>query len=238
MNPRSPDKAILEDVSLSINAGKIVTVIGPNGAGKTTLLRVLLGLMKPSKGEIWKHPGLKFGYLPQKVTLNPSLPLTVQRLLEISRPESNTTLAPKIHAVLAQVGMAHTVSQDLKTLSGGELQRVLLARALLETPDILVLDEPLQGVDVIGQADLYSLIARIRDDLGCAVLLVSHDLHLVMAASDIVLCLNVHICCSGSPQQVTDDPAYRSLFGVSPYIHHHDHHHDHHVATPTEPRDA
>jgi zinc transport system ATP-binding protein len=216
----------LSDVSLSLGPGEIVTVIGPNGAGKTTLLRVVLGLQRPHAGIVRRRPGLRIGYVPQRLTVEETLPLTVRRFL---------TLVPgareRVAASLAEVGAHHTLDLPVQKLSGGEMQRVLLARALLRQPELLVLDEPVQGVDIIGQAELFALIRDLRDKRGCSVLLVSHDLHLVMAATDRVICLNHHVCCSGHPEAVRGDPAYRALFGAAIdgfalYAHHHDHRHD------------
>ncbi len=220
-------RTALEHVSLSLHAGEIVTVIGPNGAGKTTLLRVLLGLQAPSRGSVYRRTGISIGYVPQKVTIDATLPLTTRRFLELVH---DRRLA--IPSALTEVGAGHTEHLPVQTLSGGEMQRVLLARALLRVPDLLVLDEPVQGVDVSGQAELFALIRHIRDSRGCAVLLVSHDLHLVMASTDKVVCLNHHICCSGTPEAVTRHPEYRALFGTASdgfavYAHHHDHRHDH-----------
>lgn len=221
----SRDKVILEDVSLSLMPARIVTLIGPNGAGKTTLLKVMLGLVPLSRGTLIRKPGLKIGYMPQKLDMNPTLPMTVERLLSLGTPERNARIQPLIDTCLGEVGALALKHSRLAVLSGGEMQRVMLARALLTAPDLLVLDEPMQGVDVLGQEELYQLIARIRDHRGCAILLVSHDLHLVMAASDEVVCLNTHVCCSGHPAQVTADPGYQRLF-VVPYQHEHDHRHD------------
>ncbi len=219
-------RVALADVSLAVAPGEIVTVIGPNGAGKTTLLRVALGLQPPQSGRVHRRPGLSIGYMPQRLAVDETLPLTVRRFLRLV-PDARERLGQ----ALARVGAAHTVDLPVQTLSGGELQRVLLARALLREPDLLVLDEPVQGVDIGGQAELFSLIRRIRDERGCGVLLVSHDLHLVMAATDRVICLNHHVCCSGLPAEVSRDPAYRALFGAAIdgfalYAHHHDHRHD------------
>ncbi len=216
----------LADVSLAVASGEIVTVVGPNGAGKTTLLRVALGLQRPQAGRVQRRAGLRIGYLPQRFAIDETLPLSVRRFL---------TLVPggraRLGAALAQVGAAHALDLPVQTLSGGELQRVLLARALLGEPELLVLDEPVQGVDIGGQAELFALIRRIRDERRCGVLLVSHDLHLVMAATDRVVCLNHHICCSGHPEEVSRDPAYRALFGAAIdgfalYAHRHDHRRD------------
>lgn len=216
----------LSDVSLSLDAGEIVTVIGPNGAGKTTLLRVVLGLQRPDAGFVRRRPGLSIGYVPQRLAIEETLPLTVRRFLTLV-PGARERMA----ASLAEVGAQHTLDLPVQTLSGGELQRVLLARALLRQPELLVLDEPVQGVDITGQAELFALIRGLRDKRGCGVLLVSHDLHLVMAATDRVVCLNHHVCCSGHPEAVRGDPAYRALFGAAIdgfalYAHHHDHRHD------------
>lgn len=226
---RRAGRDLLIDADLVLEAGKIVTLIGPNGAGKTTLVRTILGLMKPDRGTLHRRPGLRIGYMPQKIHIDPSLPLSVKRFLTLG----GTPRLP-LAEVLALTGITHLCDARLQSLSGGETQRVLLARALLRDPDLLVLDEPVQGVDVRGQAALYELINTIRLRQGCGVLLVSHDLHLVMANTDTVVCLNQHICCQGRPEEVTIDPAYLELFGdtltpqVALYTHHHDHHHDTH----------
>lgn len=219
---------ILRQVNLQVCRGEILTVVGPNGAGKTTLLRVALGLLPPSSGRIFMAPGLRIGYMPQRLQLDPTFPLSVRRFLSLSRSKNTTSF----DAALGEVGAAHVLDASLSNLSGGELQRVLLARALMGEPDLLVLDEPVQGVDVHGQVDLYRLIARIRDQHNCAVLMVSHDLHLVMAATDRVVCLNRHICCTGTPEVVTADPAYLEMFGrtgvqdLAFYAHDSEHRHD------------
>lgn len=226
---RRGGRQILQGADLTLEQGKIVTLIGPNGAGKTTLVRCVLGLIQPDEGELIKRPGLRVGYMPQRLHIDPSLPLTVSRFLTLGGK-------PRIplEEVLSLTGIEQLVGASMSHLSGGETQRVLLARALLRDPNLLVLDEPVQGVDVTGQEALYQLINDIRRQRECGVLLVSHDLHLVMATTDTVICLNQHVCCHGHPEQVTNDPAYLALFGesarpiVAPYTHHHDHRHDAH----------
>ena len=200
---------ILHQVGLQLAPGEILTIIGPNGAGKTTLVRIALGLLQPTSGLVKRRSNIRVGYMPQRLHLDPTFPISVKRFLNMAganQPE-------KVTSVLGEVGATDVFNSTMQSLSGGELQRVLLARALLRDPDLLVLDEPVQGVDVHGQMELYQLITRIRDQHQCAVMMVSHDLHLVMAATDRVLCLNQHVCCSGSPESVTNDPAYLELFG-------------------------
>lgn len=228
------DKILLKTIDLSIKSREIVTLIGPNGAGKTTLLNILLGLRKPSSGVVSKSKTCRIGYMPQKIQLNPLLPLTVEHFLSLVNPSSAKTTIT-ITSALERTGVKHLLKTDMTNLSGGEIQRVLLARALLREPNLLVLDEPVQGVDLKGQDQLYKLISEIRDELGCGVLMVSHDLHLVMASTDNVICLNQHICCHGHPESVSNHPAYLELFGnsihhVATYTHHHDHDHDLHGA--------
>jgi len=222
---------ILDNVSFEVRPQQILTIIGPNGAGKTTLLKAILGLIPSSGGTLWKKEGLRIGYMPQRIDLNPLLQLSVKDFLHLAEPRADLK---KLQAVLKEIGVASLLDRFMSQLSGGELQRVLLASTLLIEPDLLVLDEPAQGVDVVGQAELYRLIKAARERRGCSVLLVSHDLHLVMSASDHVICLNHHICCSGNPDAVRQDANYQSLFpqvtpgleGLAPYVHHHDHHHD------------
>lgn len=221
-------RAVLDHVDLTVTAGEIVTIIGPNGAGKTTLLRVLLGLIKPDSGAVWHKPALRVGYVPQSLKIDETLPLPARRFLTLGGPAPT----PRLQAALDEVGAGHILNSPIQAISGGEMRRVLLARALLREPELLVLDEPVQGVDVAGQADLFDLILAIRNKRGCGVLMVSHDLHLVMAATDIVVCLNHHVCCTGRPEAVKADPAYLALFGpkvagaLALYAHHHDHTHD------------
>ena len=218
---------ILDGIDISIAPGEIVTVIGPNGAGKTTLIRVLLGLLKPSSGAVERRTGVRVGYLPQRMQFDPVLPLQVNRLMNLTQHSS----AVAVGAALAETGVAYLRDAQVGTLSGGELQRVLLARALLRDPDLLVLDEPVQGVDFAGEAALYELIGAIRVRRGCGVLMISHDLHVVMAATDRIVCLNRHVCCAGTPEAVSRHPEYTRLFGraaataLAVYTHHHDHRH-------------
>ncbi|TVR96824.1 MAG: ATP-binding cassette domain-containing protein [Rhodospirillales bacterium] len=219
-------RTILDGIDVAVHPRVIVTVVGPNGAGKTTLIRVLLGLIAPSAGSVRRRPGLRVGYLPQRVAFDPVLPLNVGRLMTLTVRRSRE----EVLAALAETGSAHLIAVPVQSLSGGELQRVLLARALLRDPDLLVLDEPVQGVDFTGEADLYRLIGSIRRRRGCGVLMVSHDLHVVMAETDQVVCVNRHVCCAGPPEQVTRHPAYLALFGAraaafAVYPHHHDHAH-------------
>nr|WP_322940385.1 zinc ABC transporter ATP-binding protein ZnuC [Pseudomonas sp. s4] len=220
---------VLDDVQLSVQPGEIVTLIGPNGAGKTTLVRVVLGLLHPDSGNVRRAPRLRIGYMPQKLHVDATLPLSVLRFLRLVPGVDRQ----RALAALAEVGAEQVIDSPLQSISGGEMQRVLLARALLREPQLLVLDEPVQGVDVAGQAELYRLISRLRERHGCGVLMVSHDLHLVMSATDQVVCLNRHVCCSGHPEQVSGDPAFIELFGqdaksLAVYHHHHDHDHDLH----------
>ncbi|WP_039056634.1 zinc ABC transporter ATP-binding protein ZnuC [Enterobacter sp. Bisph1] len=221
-------RRVLSDISLNLRTGKILTLLGPNGAGKSTLVRVVLGLVAPDTGVIKRDHGLRIGYVPQKLHLDATLPLTVGRFMRLRPGTRKADIIPALKRVQA----AHLVDAPLQKLSGGETQRVLLARALLNKPQLLVLDEPTQGVDVNGQVALYNLIDQLRKELDCAVLMVSHDLHLVMAKTDEVLCLNHHICCSGTPEVVSMHPEFISMFGqrgaeqLGIYRHNHNHRHD------------
>ncbi|TKI08239.1 zinc ABC transporter ATP-binding protein ZnuC [Martelella alba] len=202
-------RRVLSDISLTLQSGRILTLVGPNGAGKSTLVRVVLGLIKPDSGALRRDRTLGIGYVPQKIHLDATLPLTVERFMRLRQGVKKTDIDP----ALSRVGAGYLRGLPMQKLSGGEMQRVLLARALLTRPQLLVLDEPTQGVDVGGQAALYDLIDRLRLSLGCGVLMVSHDLHLVMTKTDEVLCLNRHIRCIGTPQTVSAHPEFVALFG-------------------------
>lgn len=232
---------VLHDISLKIDRGEIVTILGPNGSGKSTLLRALLGIVPAAEGRILREAGLRVGYVPQRLTIDRTMPITVRRFLSLPLRVTDQAAAE----ALARVGMAGEEREQMTTLSGGQLQRVLLARALLGKPQILMLDEPTSGLDQPGEAAFYRLIEEVRAETGAAVLMISHDLHVVMAASDRVICLNGHICCEGTPRVVSNAPEYRALFGLGTqgalalyrhehdhahedgHAHHHHHHHEH-----------
>ena len=220
---------VLSGVDFHIDGGEIVTVVGPNGSGKSTLMRMLVGALSPRAGRITRMPGLRLGYVPQRLSIDPTLPLSVSRFLDLPRPAGRAAKA----AMLERVGISALADRPLAGLSGGQYQRALLARALLVDPHLLILDEATQGMDQRGSADFYALIATLREEMGTAVLMVSHELHVVMSASDRVVCLNGHVCCEGAPEIVSSAPEYRALFGTGThgalalYRHEHDHSHDH-----------
>ncbi len=219
---------VLENISFEVNRGETVTLIGPNGAGKSTLMKISLGILEASSGSVHRDASITIGYMPQKVMIDPVLPLSVRDFLYL-RPN---TSYDDVAEALETVRLSRLSEQPVQGASGGEMQRILLARAILGKPDLLVLDEPVQGIDIMGQQEIYGLIAQIRDETGCGVLMISHDLHLVMASTDQVLCLNRHICCSGSPEFVKDNPEYHAMMGrpmegVAIYTHHHDEGHEH-----------
>src|SRR6218665_2634650 len=218
---------LVEGVDLSIRRGEIVTMIGPNGSGKSTTAKLVTGVLKPDAGTVTRAPGLTIGYVPQKLSIDWTLPLSVRRLMTLTGKYP----AAAVDAALEAVGVRHLADDEVQHLSGGEFQRALLARALIRRPDLLVLDEPVQGVDFSGEVALYDLIKTIRDETQCGVLLISHDLHVVMAETDTVICLNGHVCCRGTPESVARSPEYQNLFGaraaatLAIYQHHHDHTH-------------
>ena len=225
------ERAILSRIQLTVARGEIVTLIGPNGSGKSSLVKIAVGLLRPNTGTRQLLPNINIGYMPQALKLDKSLPISVQHFLQLTAHRPKT---PQIVTALAEVGVERLLKSSVHSLSGGEWQRVLLARALLQQPDLLVLDEPMQGVDLTGQEELYNLLADVPKRHGCGILMVSHDLHLVMAATDKVICLNGHICCEGHPEAVSTHPEYLRLFGLqgsqglAVYSHHHDHQHDAH----------
>jgi zinc transport system ATP-binding protein len=219
---------VLENVSFSVERGQTVTLIGPNGAGKSTLMKISLGILDASSGTVEREKGISIGYMPQKVMIDETLPLSVRDFLYL-RPHTSYN---DVAEALETVRLTRLSDHPVQSASGGEMQRILLARAILGKPDLLVLDEPVQGIDIMGQQEIYGLIAKIRDETGCGVLMISHDLHLVMASTDQVLCLNRHICCSGSPEFVKENPEYHAMMGrpmegVAIYTHHHSEGHDH-----------
>ena len=244
---RHGDATVLSGVDFDIAPGEIVTIVGPNGSGKSTLVRALIGLEPAAAGSVSRQPGLSIGYVPQRLHVDASLPMTVRRFLSLPRRVKDA----EAEAALTRTGVPGLGGRQITGLSGGQFQRVLLARALLVRPQILILDEPTQGLDQPGTAAFYRLTEAVRAETGAAVLMVSHDLHVVMASSDRVICLNGHVCCAGTPRVVSEAPEYRALFGLGTggafalYQHIHDHDHDHddghghdhahpHVAHPHE----
>ncbi len=221
---------ILDDIRLSVARNEIVTLIGPNGAGKSSLVKIALGLIQPDRGSVTTNPDIRVGYVPQSINLDRSVPVNVTRFLQLSGIREKRRLTQ----ALELVGGERLGEKPLQDISGGELRRALLARAILKSPDLLILDEPTAGVDVSGQASLYTLIQSIRDKTRCGILLISHNLHIVMGATDKVVCLNRHICCSGPPQSVQENPEFLHLFSqenaaaLGIYRHFHDHEHNLH----------
>ncbi|WP_372571628.1 metal ABC transporter ATP-binding protein [Ruegeria jejuensis] len=229
LSVRYGTNTVLHHVDMTIEPGEIVTIVGPNGSGKTSLLRAVIGATKPHAGRVIQKPGLKIGYVPQKLHIDPTLPITVERFMRLTNPVTRQ----RCMDALDSAGVPDLLKRQMSQLSGGQFQRVLLARALINQPDILLLDEATQGLDQRGSAAFYQQIETVRRETGCAILMISHELHVVMSASDRVICLNGHVCCEGSPAVVASAPEYRALFGTGTggalalYRHHHDHHHDH-----------
>ncbi|MDY4280174.1 MAG: zinc ABC transporter ATP-binding protein ZnuC [[Pasteurella] mairii] len=230
INVQFGQQSALQEINLSIYPNSVMTIVGPNGGGKSTLLKVLLKLVAPTSGKVIHNKNLRIGYVPQKIHLDHSLPLTVEKFLALKREIS----AQEITQALALFSITHLAKNQMHKLSGGEMQRVLLARAILNKPNLLVLDEATQGVDINGQIELYQLIHETQKKLNCAILMVSHDLHIVMASTNEVLCINQHICCAGTPEKVSNDPKFIQFFGdqfaknIAFYTHHHNHKHDIH----------
>ena len=218
------DKWLVKGVSLEVKKGKIVTLIGPNGSGKSTTAKIALGIYKKIEGQVEKYTN-KVGYVPQKISIDWTLPLRVNDFMLLTESIKDEA----VNEALSLTGVVHLKNKNLGNLSGGEFQRVLLARAISKKPDLLVLDEPVQGVDFTGEIALYELIKKISDTLNCGILLISHDLHTVMSATDHVVCLNGHVCCSGTPSDVARNNEYKALFGeqASQTLTHYEHKHDH-----------
>ncbi|MCD1626779.1 metal ABC transporter ATP-binding protein [Seohaeicola saemankumensis] len=218
---------VLDHVDMTISCGEIVTIVGPNGSGKSTLLRSLIGAVPVASGKLTRAEGLSIGYVPQKLAIDPTLPMTVARFMSLPRRQQSRDVA----IALEQAGVPDLSTRQMTELSGGQFQRVMLARALLAKPDLLLLDEATQGLDQPGSAAFYRQIEEVRARLGCAVLMVSHELHVVMSASDRVICLNGHVCCQGTPEIVASAPEYRALFGTGTQgalaLYRHDHNHSH-----------
>ncbi|WP_026381243.1 ATP-binding cassette domain-containing protein [Afifella pfennigii] len=225
LNVRLGGNLVLRDVCFSIRRGEIVTLVGPNGSGKSTLLRVIIGALVPTSGLVRRKEGLRIGYVPQRLHIDPTLPMTVKRFQGLPRKVGEKAAKEALEVA----GIPELAERQMTRLSGGQFQRVLLARALLDKPELLILDEATQGLDQPGSAEFYRQVEDVRRRLGCAVLMVSHDLHVVMSASDRVVCLNGHVCCEGEPEHVASAPEYRALFGegtqgaLALYRHHHSH---------------
>ena len=227
LSVRYGSEPVLQNMNLSLADGEIVTIVGPNGSGKTTLFKAIIGTAPISTGKVKIRPDLKIGYVPQQLIIDQTLPITVERFLKVAQKTTENSLGKALNLV----GTEDLLKSQMSSLSGGELQRVLLARALVSEPDVLLLDEATQGLDQPGVAAFYRRVDDIRKNTDCAVLMISHDLHVVMSASDRVICLNGHICCEGAPDSVASSPEYQALFGsdvdgtFALYRHHHDHNH-------------
>ena len=233
LSVRYGGNTILQRVDLDIEKGEIVTIVGPNGSGKTSLLKAIIGAVEPAKGCVTLKRGLKIGYVPQRLNFNPTLPITVERFMRLTAKADTRSCI----AALETAGVPKVLKEQMSGLSGGQFQRVLLAGALLGRPEILLLDEATQGLDQPGSAAFYRQIEAVRRETGCAIMMISHDLHVVMSASDRVICLNGHVCCAGTPAVVASAPEYKALFGdgtdgaLALYRHDHDHNHDHSLKT-------
>jgi zinc transport system ATP-binding protein len=221
------NKWLVREVTMKVNAGEIVTLIGPNGSGKSTTAKMALGIMAPSEGSVYRCENARVSYVPQRLSIDWTMPLDVNRFISLTRFLDKKA----VKKALSMTETEHLYNAEVRTLSGGEFQRVLIARAIAHSPQFLVLDEPVQGVDFNGEIALYKLIENIRNELNCGIILISHDLHVVMSTTDRVICLNGHVCCSGTPAVVATEPEFRALFGdraaneLAFYKHQHDHEH-------------
>ena len=221
------NKWLVREVTMKVSAGEIVTLIGPNGSGKSTTAKMALGIMAPSEGSVYRRENARVSYVPQRLSIDWTMPLDVNRFISLTRFLDKKV----VKKALSMTETEHLYNAEVRTLSGGEFQRVLIARAIAHSPQFLVLDEPVQGVDFNGEIALYKLIENIRNELNCGVILISHDLHVVMSTTDRVICLNGHVCCSGTPAVVATEPEFRALFGdraaneLAFYKHQHDHEH-------------
>lgn len=218
---------IIDKISLQLKKGEITTLIGPNGGGKTSIARILLGILKPTSGKVLKNSQIKIGYMPQKIEIDKTIPLTAQDFIQLSTHKIE--LDETFKNLISHLNVKKILNKQIHDLSGGQLQKILFLRALINKPDLLVLDEPTQYMDISAIEDFYQIIDEVRKANNCAILLISHDLHMVMQKTDVVFCINHHVCCHGSPESVNQHPEYLSLFGnrseVAIYQHHHDHQH-------------
>tara|TARA_B100002051_G_scaffold71931_1_gene68200 strand:- start:2796 stop:3536 length:741 start_codon:yes stop_codon:yes gene_type:complete len=220
-------KWLVKGISLEIYREQIVTLIGPNGSGKTTTAKIILKIIEPNEGKVELNTK-KIAYVPQKINIDWAIPLRVIDFMNITSKLNVSSIMDN----LKLTGVDHLLYKDLINLSGGEFQRVMIARAIAKRPELLILDEPVQGIDFNGEIKLYNLIKNISNNLKCGILLISHDIHFVMSSTDHVLCLNGHVCCSGTPQDVAKNPSYIELFGeqaassIALYKHNHDHTHN------------
>jgi zinc transport system ATP-binding protein len=218
---------IIDKVSLHLNKGKITTLIGPNGGGKTSIARILLGVLQPTSGIITKDSNLKIGYMPQKIVIDKTIPMTVENFLTLS--VQKIIFDDKINKLIDRLKISNILNKQIHDLSGGQMQKVLFLRSIINNPDLLVLDEPTQYMDINATEEFYQIIDEIRKSQDCAILLVSHDLHMVMQKTDVVFCVNHHVCCHGAPEDINQHPEYLSLFGnrsnLAIYQHNHDHKH-------------
>ncbi len=220
-------QTILSGINLELAKGKITTLIGPNGGGKTSIARILLGILKPTSGKVVKKSSLKIGYMPQKIEIDRTIPMTAKDFIQLSTHSVKFDKALKILA--SRLNVEKILERQIHDLSGGQMQKILFLRALINHPELLVLDEPTQYMDIAGTQDFYQIIDEVRKASNCAILLISHDLHAVMQKTDLVFCVNHHVCCHGTPESVNQHPEYLSLFGnkgaLAIYQHHHDHQH-------------